>query len=97
VCRVAWTRRDCSLRDDYWPLVSEPSAFGGNAVSELARHCQAKGPDIGELATAGESHGMVSEASAQFVFFKITRGLTSMHQVLNVRLRLPGIDPRRSR
>ena len=89
------------------------------AESGLARHCQANRPDIDELTTAGESHGVVSEVSAHFAFSrafhlapelvegccgmgfergcvlgrKITYGVISMHSVLNVRLRLLGIDP----
>ena len=63
----------------------------------LARHCQANRPDIDELTIAGESHCVASEVGAIergcVLERKITYRVISMHSVLNVRLRLLGIDP----
>jgi hypothetical protein len=72
------------------------------AESGLAGHCQAKGPGIDEL-IIGESHGVVSEVNAHLALFTLLRLAPKPIQgcreiglsvaVLNVRLRLLGIDP----
>ena len=76
-------------------------AFLGDSVLGLAVASRLFGEladaDIGELTSAGESHRVAIEVSAVqrgcVVEQRITYGVISMHSVLNVRLRLPGIDP----